>query len=187
MPDSRLKLFHPASARKRCFNRMWGQQIQCNDIFWLSSERVSSFNKMLYSASASGPCQNMNRRLGFIRKIGVISNSFFKCVLVIYIFLFFESNKTKCLSHLLPLNNRRSQLCTFLAILSFFQLKIVLIWYESPGCADMVVKQYYWSMVADMITALTHTIVKHRKIEPLNLDVWKMRMQLLQDLFFYYW
>lgn len=42
-------------------------------------------------------------------------------------------------------------------------------------------------MVADKITALTHTIVKHRKIEPLNVDVWKMRMQFLlkeQDFFF---
>lgn len=51
----------------------------------------------------------------------------------------------------------------------------------------MVVIQSSGSMVADMITALTHTIVKHRKIEPLNVDVWKMRMQLPlkeQDLFF---
>lgn len=32
----------------------------------------------------------------------------------------------------------------------------------------MVVIQSSGSMVADMITALTHTIVKHRKIEPLN-------------------
>ena len=49
----------------------------------------------------------------------------------------------------------------------------------------MVVIQSSGSMVADMITALTHTIVKHRKMEPLNVDVWKMRMQLLlkeQDL-----
>lgn len=53
----------------------------------------------------------------------------------------------------------------------------------------MVVIQSSGSMVADMITALTHTIVKHRKIEPLNVDVWKMRMQLLlkeQDLFFFF-
>lgn len=57
--------------------------------------------------------------------------------------------------------------------------EIVIIWYESPGCADMVVIQSSGSMVADMITALTHTIVKHRKIEPINVDVWKMRMQLL--------
>lgn len=51
----------------------------------------------------------------------------------------------------------------------------------------MVVIQSSGSMVADMITALTHTIVKHRKIEPINVDVWKMRMQLLlkeRDLFF---
>lgn len=44
------------------------------------------------------------------------------------------------------------------------------------------------SMVADMIPALTQTIVKHRKMEPLNVDVWKMRMQLLlkeRDLFFF--
>ena len=49
----------------------------------------------------------------------------------------------------------------------------------------MVAIQSSGSMVADMITALTHTIVKHRKMEPLNVDVWKMRMQLLlkeQDL-----
>jgi len=73
-------------------------------------------------------------------------------------------------------------------IFSFFQLKIVIFWYESPGCADMVAIQSSGSMVADMITALTHTIVKHRKMEPLNVDVWKMRMQLLlkeQDLFFF--
>lgn len=52
----------------------------------------------------------------------------------------------------------------------------------------MVAIQSSGSMVADMITALTHTIVKHRKMEPLNVDVWKMRMQLLlkeQDLFFF--
>ena len=51
----------------------------------------------------------------------------------------------------------------------------------------MVAIQSSGSMVADMITALTHTIVKHRKMEPLNVDVWKMRMQLLlkeQDIFF---
>lgn len=51
----------------------------------------------------------------------------------------------------------------------------------------MVVIQSSGSMVADMITALTHTIVKHRKIFPRNVDVWKMRMQFLlkeQDLFF---
>lgn len=51
----------------------------------------------------------------------------------------------------------------------------------------MVVIQSSGSMVADIFTALTHTIVKHRKIEPLNVDVWKMRMQFLlkeQDLFF---
>jgi hypothetical protein len=69
----------------------------------------------------------------------------------------------------------------------FFQLKIVIIWYENPACADMVAIQSSGSMVADMITALTHTIVKHRKMEPLNVDVWKTRMQLLfkeQDLFF---
>lgn len=71
---------------------------------------------------------------------------------------------------------------------SLFQLKIVIIWYESPGCEDMVVIQSSGSMVADMITALTHTIVKHRKIFPRNVDVWKMRMQFLlkeQDLFFH--
>jgi hypothetical protein len=53
----------------------------------------------------------------------------------------------------------------------------------------MVAIQSSGSMVAYMITALTHTIVKHRKMEPLNLDVWKMRMQLLlkeQDLFFFF-
>lgn len=53
----------------------------------------------------------------------------------------------------------------------------------------MVAIQSSGSMVADMITALTHTIVKHRKMEPLNVDVWKMRMQLLlkeQDLFFFF-
>ncbi len=53
----------------------------------------------------------------------------------------------------------------------------------------MVVIQSSGSMVADMITALTHTIVKHRKMEPLNVDVWKMRMQLLlkeRDLFFFF-
>lgn len=91
-------------------------------------------------------------------------------------------------SLILPTNSG-SQLCTFLEIFSFFQLKIVIIWYESPGCADIVVIQSSGSMVADMITALTHTIVKHRKIEPLNVDVWKMRMQLLlkkQDLFFHF-
>lgn len=52
----------------------------------------------------------------------------------------------------------------------------------------MVVIQSSGSMVADMITALTHTIVKHRKIFPRNVDVWKMRMQFLlkeQDLFFF--
>lgn len=52
----------------------------------------------------------------------------------------------------------------------------------------MVAIQSSGSMVADMITALTHTIVKHHKMEPLNVDVWKMRMQLLlkeQDLFFF--
>ncbi|KAF3452167.1 hypothetical protein FNV43_RR08265 [Rhamnella rubrinervis] len=68
---------------------------------------------------------------------------------------------------------------------AIYELKIVIIWYESPGCADMVAIQSSGSMVADMITALTHTIVKHRKMEPLNVDVWKMRMQLLlkeQDL-----
>ena len=32
----------------------------------------------------------------------------------------------------------------------------------------MVAIQSSGSMVADMITALTHTIVKHRKMEPLN-------------------
>lgn len=51
----------------------------------------------------------------------------------------------------------------------------------------MVAIQSSGSMVADMITALRHTIVKHRKMEPLNVDVWKMRMQLLlkeQDPFF---
>ncbi|KAL5798339.1 hypothetical protein ACOSQ2_003159 [Xanthoceras sorbifolium] len=70
----------------------------------------------------------------------------------------------------------------------YLELKIVIIWYESPGCADMVVIQSSGSMVADMITALTQTIVKHRKMEPLNVDVWKMRMQLLlkeRDLFFF--
>ena len=89
---------------------------------------------------------------------------------------------------MLPLNNSRSQLCTFLEIFSFFQLKIVIIWYESPGYADMVAIQSSGSIVADMITALTHTIVKDRKMEPLNVDVWKMRMLLLlkeQDLFFF--
>jgi len=53
----------------------------------------------------------------------------------------------------------------------------------------MVAIQSSGSMVADMITALTHTIVKHRKMEPLNVDVWKTRMQLLlkeQDLFFFF-
>jgi hypothetical protein len=53
----------------------------------------------------------------------------------------------------------------------------------------MVAIQSSGSMVADMITALTHTIVKHRKMEPLNVDVWKTRMQLLlkeQDLFFFH-
>ena len=34
----------------------------------------------------------------------------------------------------------------------------------------MVVIKSSGSMVADMITALTHTIVKHRKIEPLNVE-----------------
>ncbi|TQE06473.1 hypothetical protein C1H46_007972 [Malus baccata] len=38
----------------------------------------------------------------------------------------------------------------------------------------MVAIQSSGSMVADMITPLTHTIVKHRKMEPLNVDVWKM-------------
>lgn len=79
----------------------------------------------------------------------------------------------------------------FLEIFSFFQLKIVIIRYESLslGCADMVAIQSSGSMVADMITALTHTIVKHRKMEPISIDVWKMRMQLLlkeQDLFFFF-
>ena len=44
-------------------------------------------------------------------------------------------------------------------------------------------------MVADMITALMHTIVKHHKMEPLNVDVWKMRMKLLikeEDFFFFF-
>lgn len=76
--------------------------------------------------------------------------------------------KSNSLSHLLPLNNSRSQLCTFLSICfvcSFFQLKMVIIWYESPGYADMVAIQSSGSIVADMITALTHTIVKDRKME----------------------
>ncbi|KAM1038516.1 hypothetical protein FF1_033196 [Malus domestica] len=38
----------------------------------------------------------------------------------------------------------------------------------------MVAIQSSGSMVADMITPLTHTIVEHRKMEPLNVDVWKM-------------
>lgn len=37
----------------------------------------------------------------------------------------------------------------------------------------MVAIQSSGSIVADMITALTHTIVKDRKMEPLNVDVWK--------------
>lgn len=128
------------------------------------------------------------------RESGVISKSFLFSYFKLYLYLFIFyiiynsfSNQTICLSHLLPLNNSRSQLYTFLEILSFFQLKIVIIWYESPACADMVAIQSSGSIVADMITALTHTIVKHRKMEPLNVDVWKMRMQLLlkeQDLFF---
>jgi hypothetical protein len=72
--------------------------------------------------------------------------------------------------------------------LDFFQLKIVIIWYENPACADMVAIQSSGSMVADIITALTHTLVKYRKMEPLNVDVWKTRMQLLfkeKDLFFF--
>lgn len=52
----------------------------------------------------------------------------------------------------------------------------------------MVAIQSSGSMVAYMITALTHTLVKYRKMEPLNVDVWKTRMQLLfkeKDLFFF--
>lgn len=93
-------------------------------------------------------------------------------------------------SHLLPLNNSGSQLCACLEIFDFFQLKIVIIWYDNPACADMIAIQSSGSMVADMITALTHTLVKYRKMEPLNVDVWKARMQLLfkeRDLFFHSW
>lgn len=137
-------------------------------------------------------------RVGYTRRInplsresGVISKSFlfsyFKLDFSIYINLVFRI-KSNLISHLQPLNNSRSQLCTFLEISSFFQLKIVIIWYESPGYADMVAIQSSGSIVADMITASTHTIVKHRKMKPLNVDVWKMRMQLLlkeQDHFFF--
>lgn len=141
------------------------------------------------------------RRNPLSRESGVISKSFlfsywklyYRNLLLksttIYIVIDLLKSITIFYSHLLPLNNSWSQLCAFLTILSFFQLKIVIIWYESPGCADMVVIQSSGSMVADMITALTQTIVKHRKMEPLNVDVWKMRMQLLlkeRDLFFFH-
>lgn len=102
------------------------------------------------------------RRNPLSRESGVISKSFLFSYFKLYLYLFIFyiiynsfSNQTICLSHLLPLNNSRSQLCAFLTIFSFFQLKIVIIWYESPGCADMVVIQSSGSMVADMITALT--------------------------------
>ena len=53
----------------------------------------------------------------------------------------------------------------------------------------MVAIQSSGSMVADMITELTPTIFKHRKMEPLNVDVWNMIMQLLPKqkyLFFFF-
>jgi hypothetical protein len=85
------------------------------------------------------------RRNPLSRESGVISKSFlfsylklyfsFILYINIYIYIVFRiKSNYMCLSHLLPLNNSRSQLCTFLEIFSFFQLKIVIIWYESPGC-----------------------------------------------------
>lgn len=49
----------------------------------------------------------------------------------------------------------------------------------------MVVIKSSGSMVADMITALTHTIVKHRKIEPLNVEEDENAVALRRDLFFF--
>lgn len=53
----------------------------------------------------------------------------------------------------------------------------------------MVVRKSSGSMVADMITALTHTIVKHRKIEPLNVEEDENAVALRskeRDLFFFH-
>lgn len=124
------------------------------------------------------------RRNPLSRESGVISKSF----LFSYFYIVWDLLKSQTIFSFAA---TQQQLVSALRIPNnFFFLSAKdcyhLVW--EPGCADMVVIQSSGSMVADMIPALTQTIVKHRKMEPLNVDVWKMRMQLLlkeRDLFFF--